>query len=172
MNDSINSIYIVFIYLFSGILIGILFDLFRIKRKSFKTPDISTYIEDISFGIITGIFLIFIISKYSSGQIRLYMIASLIFGLISYWLTISKYFIKIAVKIISIFKKIIAKIFNIITYPIRIVYKILKNTIFRPISFITINIRKRIKSLTKFPKYVNIWKKNRKNSEQKKDFSA
>lgn len=172
MANSINQFYIAFIFFVSGLIIGILFDLFRIKRKSFKTSDIFTYIEDLLFAISTGVFLLFIIFKYSYGQIRLYMIVSLILGLIIYLQTISKYFIRLNVKIITIFKTIFIKFFSILLCPLKFIWKILRKTIFRPFSFITINIRKLLKSLTKFPKYVNIWKKNRKNLEHKKDFTA
>ena len=37
------------IFTLDGILIGLLFDLFRILRKSFKTADVVTYIEDTIF---------------------------------------------------------------------------------------------------------------------------
>lgn len=61
------------IYILCGISIGILFDIFRILRKSFKTPDFVTYIEDAIFGIITGIFLIFIIFIFNNGELRFYI---------------------------------------------------------------------------------------------------
>ena len=43
----------VFIFFFIiGVIIAILFDIFRVLRKSFKTPDIITFIQDVSFLII------------------------------------------------------------------------------------------------------------------------
>ena len=40
----------VFIFFFIiGIIIGIIFDIFKVLRKSFKTPDIITFIEDLIF---------------------------------------------------------------------------------------------------------------------------
>ena len=104
MENSINQLYTLFVFILSGAVIGILFDLFRILRKSFKTPDIITYIEDILFWILTGLFLLYIIFKYSFGQLRIYMFVSLIIGIVIYFLTISKYFIKLNVKIIRIYK--------------------------------------------------------------------
>lgn len=104
MENSINQLYTLFVFILSGAVIGILFDLFRILRKSFKTPDIITYIEDILFWILTGLFLLYIIFKYSFGQLRIYMFVSLIIGIVIYFLTISKYFINLNVKIIRIYK--------------------------------------------------------------------
>ena len=68
------------IYILCGIFIGILFDIFRILRKSFKTPDFVTYIEDAIFGIITGIFLIFIIFIFNNGELRFYIFLALLLG--------------------------------------------------------------------------------------------
>lgn len=174
MENSINQLYILFVFIISGSIIGILFDLFRILRKSFKTPDIITYIEDTLFWIITGLFLLYIIFKYSFGEIRIYMFISLIIGLVVYFLTISKYFINLNVKIINIFKISISKILYILFYPIKIMINILQKTFLKPFSFITVNIRnfgsKILKNLTKSLKDVNISKKNRKNLKQKKDF--
>ena len=64
MENSINQLYTLFVFILSGAVIGILFDLFRILRKSF----------------------------------------SLIIGIVIYFLTISKYFIKLNIKIIRIYK--------------------------------------------------------------------
>ena len=80
------------IYILCGISIGILFDIFRILRKSFKTPDFVTYIEDAIFGIITGIFLIFIIFIFNNGELRFYIFLALLLGNVLYLSTISKYF--------------------------------------------------------------------------------
>ena len=57
---------IFFIFFVSGIIIGIFLDIFRIIRRSFKVSDIHTFIEDIIFCLITGIFLIFIIFIYNN----------------------------------------------------------------------------------------------------------
>ena len=80
----INQAYLFGIYSVCGIIIGIFFDLFRILRRSFKTPDIITYIEDIIFGILTGVFLIFIIFVFNNGELRFYIFIALILSLIEY----------------------------------------------------------------------------------------
>lgn len=157
MQNSINEIHLLFIFTLCGLIIGILFDIFRILRKSFKTPDFVTYIEDILFCIITGIFLIYIILKFSLGELRLYMFTSLIIGIAIYISTISKYFININVKIINIIKVITNKVTSTIILPLKLIIRFIKKVIFKPITFITINI-------------MNIFKKKEKNSVKKKDF--
>ena len=122
MNTTItNQIYLFSIYFICGIIIGIFFDLFRILRQSFKTSDIVTYIEDIIFGILTGIFLIFIIFIFDNGELRAFTFIALVLGAILYLLTISRYFIRINVNILTFLKKVIVKTFIIISYPFKII---------------------------------------------------
>ena len=110
----INQLYILLSFFLAGISIGILFDIFRITRKSFKTPNIITYIEDTLFWILTGLIILATTVICTAGQIRLYMILMLITGAFIYFLLVSKYFININVKIIKILKSI----FRFITQPL------------------------------------------------------
>ena len=107
------------IYALCGFLIGIFFDIFRILRKSFKTSNLITYIEDTIFGVITGLFLIFMLFDFNNGEIRLYIFVALSIGLILYFLLISKFFIKINVTIITFLKKVFITIAKIIFKPFR-----------------------------------------------------
>lgn len=137
-----NQAYLFVMFIINGILIGFLFDIFRILRKSFKTSDTITYIEDITFWILTGILTLYFIFTYNNGEIRLYIFLGIIFGISIYILTISKHIIKFSVTIINFVKSITMKLIKIITYPLKIVANVLKKILFRPISFIFINIRK------------------------------
>lgn len=152
-NIILSQLYSLLIFTITGIIIGVFFDIFRILRRSFKTPDIITYIEDILFWIFTGIFFIMVLFKFNNGEIRSYVLLGLIFGIIIYMLVISKYFIKINIKIIEIIKKILS-------YPIKIILKIIK-----PFSFIVINIRKIIVDIyNKILKTTRKYKKIEKNT--------
>ncbi len=137
-NNVLFQLYSFFIYGISGIVIGMFFDIFRILRKSFRTPDIITYIEDILFWLITGFFLIFILFFISNGEIRIYSIIGLLFGSILYMLTISKYFININVSIITCMKNIL---YHILKYPIKLCQFLLRK-LFKPFTFFVINIKK------------------------------
>ena len=142
-----NQTYLFIVFTIVGIIIGILFDIFRILRKSFKTNDIVTYIEDFLFWILTGIIILFSMYKFSNGELRFFMIVGIIIGTLMYMITFSKYIIKISVFIINIIKRIII-------YPFNIMKKILKKIIFRPIFIICINFKKN---------FINFVKKNKKN---------
>jgi len=140
-------------------IISIFFDTFRILRKSFNTPDILTYIEDIVFWIITGLFLIFVLFTVSNGEIRFYNIIGIVIGALVYLLTISKYFVKINVSIIRFLKNTIYKIISIILYPIKYILKIIKK-MFKPFTFFVINIKKILYKDIKILKKTKIKQKN------------
>ena len=142
-----NQTYLFIVFTIVGIIIGVLFDIFRIPRKSFKTKDIVTYIEDILFWILTGIIILFSMYKFSNGELRFFMIIGIIMGTLMYMITFSRYVIKISVFIIKIIK-------TIIVYPVKVVEKILKKIIIRPIFIICINFKKN---------FINFVKKNKKN---------
>ena len=142
-----NQTYLFIVFTIVGIIIGILFDIFRILRKSFKTKDIVTYIEDILFWILTGIIILFSMYKFSNGELRFFMIIGILMGTLMYMITFIRYVIKISVFIIKIIK-------TIIVYPVKVVEKILKKIIIRPIFIICINFKKN---------FINFVKKNKKN---------
>ena len=137
-----NQAYLFLIFVLNGLLIGFIFDIFRILRISFKTKDFVTYIQDILFWLITGAIVLYSIFVFNNGEIRFYMFLGMAIGVILYILLFSKYIIKFNVQLINIIKIIIHKFLNIILVPITFIKKLLKKIFFKPISFITINIEK------------------------------
>ena len=130
-----------FIFLINGLLIGLLFDFFRILRKAIKTADFITYIEDALFWILTGLIILYSIFTYNNGEIRLFMFFAIILGILIYMIFISKIILSISLSIINVIKKIFNIVFNIIKIPLKFFMKLLKKIFFNPISFIIINIR-------------------------------
>ena len=55
-----SQIGIFIIYFLAGLAICLLYDIFRAVRKTVKTSDFITYIEDIIFWIFVAIFLIYL----------------------------------------------------------------------------------------------------------------
>lgn len=137
-----NQIYCFFIFIVVGIIISILFDVFRILRKVFKTPDFITYIEDIIFGVLAGVIIIYSIFKFNNGEIRSYLFVGIILGILFYLFTLSKMFIKFGDKILTFLKKILL-------FPIKKallfgknILKFIKKNVFRPFSKFISNTKK------------------------------
>ena len=127
MNEIVtNQAYLFLIFILNGILIGILFDIFRILRRSFKTPNFVTYIEDTLFWIMSTLSVIYSLFVFNNGEIRGYIFIGIIFGIAIYMLFFSRIVMKISVKVISIFKEIFKFIFKILSYPVRIILNPLK----------------------------------------------
>ena len=149
MQEVYNQLFCLLIFIITGIVIGILFDIFRILRKSFKTTDFITYLEDIIFWILTGCIMLFSIFIFNNGEIRSYVFIGIAIGIISYMLIISRFFVKISVSIIKFIKKILS-------YPIKLIKNIFTKIILKP----TLKILKNIHNLTKNkPKHINKHKK-------------
>ena len=149
------------IFTINGLLIGLLFDFFRILRRAIKTSDFITYIEDALFWILTGFIILYSIFIYNNGEIRLFMFLAMIVGILIYWIFISKSILNISLSIINFVKKVFFIILNIIKIPFNFFIKIIKKLFLNPVSFIIINIRnyftKKIKNFSNFlkkPKYL------------------
>ena len=148
-----------FIFIIDGLLIGLLFDFFRILRKSMKTSDFMTYVEDILFWILTGFIILYSIFVYNNGEIRLFMFFAMIIGIMLYWLFISKFILKISLNIINLIKKVFKIVLNVIKVPFIFFIKIIKKVFLRPILFVIINIRNYFKKY--FKNFYNIVKKKK-----------
>ncbi len=151
-----NQVYLFLIFIVNGVIIGILFDFFRILRKSFKTNDVITYFEDLLFWILTGFSILYFIFAFNNGEIRLFMFLGIAIGITLYMLIFSSLFIKINVTIITFFKKVFIKVFEIILIP----FKFIKKLFFKPFSFIFINIRKSFTNL--YNNFIKLTKKHKK----------
>ena len=146
----INQVVIFLIFILNGTLIGFLFDIFRIIRKTFKTKDIITYLEDILFWILTGLSIIYFVFNFSDGEIRGYMFMGIISGIAIYILTLSKI-------IIIVCNYLLNKIIRIV------------EIILLPIKFLIKHLSKNFCSIKKVLKRTNLIK-NRWNYKKLKDF--
>ena len=165
-----NQIQLFFIFIINGLLIGLLFDFFRILRKAIKTSDFITYIEDILFWIFTGLIILYSIFTYNNGEIRLFMFIAILIGIIIYMALISKFIISANMLIINTVKKIFSTIFKIIKIPLNLINKLMRRLFLKPISFVIINLRnyftkilKKFDNLLKKAKLSNKFVKNTKN---------
>lgn len=129
MQEVYNQLFCLGVFTITGILIGVLFDIFRILRKSFHTSDWVTYIQDILFWILAGTLMLFSIFTFNNGEIRSYVFIGILIGVVIYMLALSKLFVKSSVTIILFFKKILS-------YPIHLIEKVTKIIIINPILFI------------------------------------
>jgi len=127
-----NQAYLFLVFSLTGVVIGILFDIFRIFRKTIKTHNILTYIEDILFWILTGLLVLYNIWYFNDGEIRIYMFLGIILGTLIYMSTLSKF-------VILIFSTILELIIKILKIPLKTIL-----LVFRKISTALVSIFEKI----------------------------
>lgn len=104
-NFSQEQVFILFFLV--GIIIGIIFDFFRVIRKIFRVADYITFIQDIIFFILAGTIIISSIIIINGGEIRFYLFLAIFFGMLIYFLTISNLYVIIFYEIVNLCKKIL-----------------------------------------------------------------
>ena len=102
-----NQAYLFLVFSLTGVEIGVLFDFFRILRRTIKTSNFITYIEDVLFWILTGLLVLYNIWYFNNGEIRIFMFLGIILGVLIYISTLSSILIKIFTKILQIMIKIL-----------------------------------------------------------------
>ncbi len=138
----------------TGIVIGVLFDIFRILRRSFKTADWLTTLQDILFWILAGFVILFSIFKFNNGEIRSYIFVGITLGVLIYILIFSKYIVQCSVILIKFIKKLIS-------YPLNLILKILNFLLINPIKYSAQKISTFFKKI--FQNMTKIKKKKEKN---------
>lgn len=105
----------------SGILIGILFDLYRLLRGFVRDNNIITFFEDMLFWIFTSI-IIFIFLLYTNyAFIEVYVFLYIALGMFCYFKFISRHFIYIQYKIVSNLNKSLRIFFKLLIYPFQLI---------------------------------------------------
>ena len=130
-----NQAYLFLVFSLTGVEIGILFDFFRILRRTIKTGNIVTYIQDVLFWILTGILVLYNIWYFNNGEIRVYMFLGIIIGTLIYVSTLSNIFVKL-------FTRILSTIIKVLEIPFKTITTIFRKIIIGILSFFTKNVKK------------------------------
>ncbi len=100
-----NQFNVFLAFVLIGIVIGFVFDFFRILRRVYKTPDFITILEDITFWLISGIILLLGIFILNKGRIRAYLFLGLFSGICIYIAFISKIIMNIGISFFKLLNK-------------------------------------------------------------------
>ncbi len=112
-----------------GVVIGFIYDLFRVFRKIVPHNDIFTYLEDAVYWVIVSIIMFYVMLNKNYGEIRFFSIFGAFLGMIIYFYTISRLFMKVSVAVVNFLVKVLKLLFDIIMAPFRLIYKLLYNPI-------------------------------------------
>lgn len=114
-----NQLYIFFATLYGGIVMGFVYDLYRIFRYYLKPKKVATFIEDFVFWIIISVIFLIVILYTNWGEIRGYVFLGFFCGAFLYAKFLSKIIISSLVWIVNGIVKIIKCIFSVIFYPFK-----------------------------------------------------
>ncbi len=93
----------IFIFLFSlilGLMLGIIYDVFRIVRMIINSKNIAVFIQDVLYFIISGIITFIFVLGVNSGDSRFYILAGEGIGWIIYHITLGDIIYKYSSKIV------------------------------------------------------------------------
>lgn len=113
-----NQNYVVLCLFVIGVVIGVVYDIFNIKREIFGKKLIFYYLDDLLFSFIYTTIFVFAIFLTNYGYVRWYEIASALIGFIIYKSTISNIFVKLTTEAIRFVLKILKVIIGIILKPV------------------------------------------------------
>ena len=146
-----NQLFLFLLSVFFGFVIGFFYDFLVIFRKIIKHFKFMVQIEDLIYWTISALLLFFIMLKENHGEIRGFLILGSFIGMILYFFAVSKIFLKISDKILSLIKKLLIVTFKILFTPIGYVLKLFKkifdltigNIIFNKIKFNKLKFKKK-----------------------------
>ena len=112
--------FVVFLYsLCIGVVLGLLYDLFKIARKIVDPKDKFLLLFDLLYTFITSVVLVLFVFKANSGNIRWYEIWCPVLGFLVYRFTISRPVIWVCFKVIEEIRKLLRFILRWVLKPVR-----------------------------------------------------
>lgn len=85
-----------------GIIIGLIYDVFRIIRKIIKHNNFLVNLEDIVFWIISTFVCFYILLHNNNLEFRFYLLLGIFIGLVFYFVLISYYVLKMIIKLLEV----------------------------------------------------------------------
>lgn len=115
--------YMLAVSIMGGMLLGFIWDVYRLIRHYIKFGGFGTAIGDVVYWIISIYISIQIIFDVSYGNVRFFILMGFLSGALLYFYGISKYILKVLIFVVDTFLKLVKKIINILIKPAKIIYK-------------------------------------------------
>lgn len=121
------------ICLLCGTVLGLLFDLFRVPRRLFKTGAKLTLFQDLLYFLLAGGLTVYTLFSANSGILRGFELIGIVLGFAGYQLLLSKMLLPFLVKVTAILFWLVKKILFFVTFPLRICAK--------PVIIVSVSLR-------------------------------
>jgi len=120
--STLQESYILLVTIYGGILIGFMYDLYRIFRRIFQPKKIATMIQDLIFWGVISIVAFYVLIFSNQGAIRFYNFLGFMLGSAFYQMLLSKLVIKSLTFLLRMIKKFIYDMYQIIKYPFSVAF--------------------------------------------------
>ncbi len=124
MSLIVEQVYIFFYAVLAGGILAFLYDILRIKRRAIKTNVVILSVEDIIYWMLSAIIVFLTVYNSNNGQMRGFIFIGNILGVTLYLSLFSKIVIASSMMVINFIKKVLLFIWNVVTYPFKILFKI------------------------------------------------
>lgn len=114
----------------SGIILGLLYDILRLRRKIIRTCDIVVNVEDILFIILGGITATVLAYVLNNGFFRVYSLISISLGFCLYRVTVGSRLVDAFAYVYMLCCKGIKFVFRLMLVPVSWIIKIMNKSVF------------------------------------------
>lgn len=122
MTVSVSSqAYVFLCSVIGGVIIALVYDVFRILRKAIKTGSLFTYIEDLIFWILVAVIMFGTVYYSNEGELRSYIFLGTLLGVVLYALIFSKTIMNSSLFIIKIVKGIFRFLWMVLSFPFKVI---------------------------------------------------
>jgi len=129
-----------------GAAIGLLYDAFRIFRRTAPHRSLAVQLEDLLFWLAaTGLTFYYMLHR-NSGEIRPFVLLGVAIGLVLYFATISRLVLTVFVAVVEYVKKVVAAVIGILLIPLRFAANLLKP----PVTFALQSTRKQANKVKRY----------------------
>lgn len=112
-----------FVMLVMGVILGMLYDVFRVKRRLFGSNALVLFFDDLIFSMLALTCFLFTVFVVNNGIFRWFEVFFCLVGFCLYSATISKIVIAIFFWVADLLRAVVKKIIFVIFYPIRFAFK-------------------------------------------------
>lgn len=123
-----NQHYVFFLLFVVGFVLGMIYDLFRIKRRLFGFNKAVLFIDDFLYSLICLILILVAVFVTNNGIIRWYEFLMCFSGMFLYLCTLSKLVLFILLGISDLIRHLVIKLFGVVIFPLKIIYSFLLNS--------------------------------------------
>ena len=120
-----SQAYVFLCTVIGGMAIALVYDFFRIFRRAVKTGGFVTYVQDLLYWIFAAVIMFLTFYYSNDGELRVYLFIGAFIGVVLYSLLFSKAIMDASLFIIKVVTLVIKALIFIISYPIRLIWKIL-----------------------------------------------